>query len=194
MKSRTTNRRTRGTAFTLIELMVSIAIIGILAALLLSAIGGVKRHAQTTVCKNNVRQLGLAWQMYSHDNNDTLVPNLGPTQTRQDDAVGIYRTWAANVMDWSTSEQNTNETYAWNGLLGTYIKTSTRSYKCPEDKFLSNVQRGAGWSARVRSVSLNAYLGRLRVDDDLSAKGRNNWDPSQKQFLKLSEIPDASKI
>lgn len=182
-------RRSRCPAFTLVELLVVIAVIGILAALLLTAVSKVKTRAQTTSCMNNVRQVVLAWQMYSGENNDRLVNNFGPNQTRQDDTQGIYRTWAANVMDWSRDEQNTNLLYAWNGLLGTYIKGASRTYKCPVDNFLSQIQRQAGWTARIRSVSLNAFMGRLRVNPDLSAAGRNDWEPSRRQFLKASDIP-----
>jgi prepilin-type N-terminal cleavage/methylation domain-containing protein/prepilin-type processing-associated H-X9-DG protein len=196
MKKSNLNRRPRHgvVAFTLIELLVVVAIIGILAALLLVGITKVKSRAQTTYCMNNVRQLALALQIYNTENNDRLVNNLGPDQTRKDDAQGIYRTWAANVMDWSRDEQNTNLLYAYNGLLGPYIKGAFKTYKCPVDNFLSEVQRQAGWTARIRSISMNAFMGRLRVGQDLSAIGRNDWEPDRRQFLKLTEIPAPAQI
>jgi prepilin-type N-terminal cleavage/methylation domain-containing protein/prepilin-type processing-associated H-X9-DG protein len=59
-------------AFTLIELLVATAIIAILAALLLSAIGHTKAAARGIACRNNLRQWGTATQLYAADHGDHL--------------------------------------------------------------------------------------------------------------------------
>ena len=57
-------------AFTLIELLVVIAIIAILAAMLLPALAAAKRKAQKINCVNNLKQVGLAYRIWSGDNSD----------------------------------------------------------------------------------------------------------------------------
>ena len=63
--------------FTLIELLTVIAIIGILAAILIPVLGRVRDQARSAVCQSNLRQVGVAVQMYAYDNNDRTPPNSG---------------------------------------------------------------------------------------------------------------------
>jgi prepilin-type N-terminal cleavage/methylation domain-containing protein/prepilin-type processing-associated H-X9-DG protein len=59
-------------AFTLIELLAVIAIIGILAALLLPALSRAKESGRSAACLNNLHQTGLALQIYFQDNGNRL--------------------------------------------------------------------------------------------------------------------------
>src|SRR5262245_52799687 len=60
----------RSSAFTLVELLTSIAIIGILVALLLPAINVARELARQTACTNNLRQFGQCLHMHAQQNNE----------------------------------------------------------------------------------------------------------------------------
>lgn len=74
-------------AFTLIEMLVVIAIIATLAALLFPAVSGMTERGKATQDLSNLRQVGLAAQMYLNDNDGTFFP---PTDIWMQDLVPKY--------------------------------------------------------------------------------------------------------
>src|SRR5438093_5027892 len=82
------NERKKG--FTLVELLVVIAVIGILAALIFPAFARVKDTARTTQCASNLRQMGLAMTMYFADNHDHYPPITYWTQYNQYYSLSPY--------------------------------------------------------------------------------------------------------
>src|SRR5208283_855380 len=101
----------------------------ILASLLLPALSRAKMASQAAACANNVRQLSLAWFLYTDDNDQSLVNNSGTTDTR------AYRqSWVNNIQDWGTSVENTNPAYILSGKLAAYVNNNLRVYKCPCDQ------------------------------------------------------------
>ena len=66
----------------------------------------------------------------------------------------------------------TNELWVKNGVLGKYTDGAIGIYKCPADKYLSQVQRAAGFPMRLRSLAMNALFGRSNNDaNDNTARG-----------------------
>lgn len=63
-------------AFTLIELLTVIAIIGILASILIPVVGRVRESAKVAKCQSNLRQLGLGVHLYAADHNSRTPPHF----------------------------------------------------------------------------------------------------------------------
>src|SRR5271169_6149273 len=61
--------------FTLVELVVEIAMVGLLAMMLAPTMARTKPNSAAFQCQNNLRQLSFAWKMYADDNNGGLVYN-----------------------------------------------------------------------------------------------------------------------
>ena len=69
----------RSGGFTLVELLVVLAVIGLLAALLLPALARSKQAGRRVACASNLRQLNLALALYTSDNNGQFLPPLQPS-------------------------------------------------------------------------------------------------------------------
>ena len=162
--------------FTLIELLVVIAILGILAALLLPVLGRSQGKAEAATCANNLKQLHIAWVLYAEENSDLLVNNHGVPET-----LALRQTWANNVEDWQTSDDNTNLIYLTDSKLGPCASHSARIYKCPSDRV------PAPNGARIRSMSMNSQVGN-------PGELTNRFNPLYVQFFKSTQIANPSGI
>jgi len=172
-------------AFTLVELLVVVAIIGILAGLLLPALAANKAKARGLFCQNNNKHLVTAWLMYADDNSQFLPYNLGGGAAR------TGSNWAAGVLDWELSADNTNLANLTEAALGSYVSKVSTIYRCPSDSVLSALQRGAGWSSRARSYSMNASVGNA---GEITSSGVNTNNPGHVQFFRLTSMPAPGRI
>lgn len=71
-------KRRRMCGFTLMELLVVVAVVGILAAVLLMGVGKLKERGNGVKCANNLRQIGVALASYVGDHDGALVPGSEP--------------------------------------------------------------------------------------------------------------------
>lgn len=82
----------RKTGFTLIEMMVVLAIVGIVTALLLPALARARESARRTVCLSQLRQAGVALHSYMDVRSRGVLPITGDTPVGFDDDVWFFAT------------------------------------------------------------------------------------------------------
>ncbi len=166
-------RSARG--FTLIELLVVIAIVAILISLIMVGVGRANQAGRATVCRGNLRTIGLAANTYSSSNKGRLPsprtdtpagwtslktdPN-DSTATTREDAANTYIGWVRTEtsVPGSIKADGFGPQYETNialqkGSLYDYIG-GENAYKSPQDP-----------TARVRSYSLNSFVGVMYCDD-----------------------------
>ena len=132
--------------------------------------------------------------MYSDDNRDRTVNNFGLSEIFGEINNGTYRNWVNDSMSWQTTgtgTQCTNVALLSTGIFAGYAGSNIGVYKCPADTYLSPIQRAVGWTARLRSCSMNSYLGPY---NPTWTSERNNFYPTYRQFLKRSSIPNSANI
>jgi prepilin-type processing-associated H-X9-DG protein len=133
----------------------------------------------------------LACLLYTGDASERLPYNLGAAEIKRTVARGQFLNWTSPVLNWEVDPDNTNVVLLTEGGIGTYASRNAGVYRCPSDSVVSDVQAGAGWTRRVRSLSMNMMIGDA---GEFSRSGANVNNPYYRQFFKTTEVPEPSRI
>jgi len=131
VKSEVQSPRSKARAFTLVELLVVVAIIAILAALLLPTIAKSKGRAKSVACLSNLHQIGIALQLFVQDNDnkmpvmyDALLSTNATPPTNSLPTIDLVLTnylGVERVLLCPSDNKNlfaqTGSSYAWNSLI-----------------------------------------------------------------------------
>jgi prepilin-type N-terminal cleavage/methylation domain-containing protein len=204
-------------AFTLIELLIVIAIIAILAAILLPVLRMAQEKAVRTQCMNNMHQLGVAIAMYAQDNHDFLPwinwGSKGPPGWCYHDPLPPQWSQALLNLKGMAAFGKTNVIAMGSGVLYQYLQ-NYKVYQCPLDGPLApNPTYRANWFSRTEQLSsyimnfsaaynaneVGAAIGNAGIHNYITAKTTSVFsqecvDMWESDFLNASLYNDGSNI
>lgn len=126
-----------GAAFTLVELLVVIAIIAILAGMLLPGLASARERSKRTSCLNQLRQMGVAANIYAADNNDMIPTASYEAGGGMAPALSF---WLAENFNGTPGQAATNMRPVNHGFFYTSkLITDGRAYYCPSATFKGSV-------------------------------------------------------
>ena len=152
----------RKRAFTIVELLVTITIIGLLVGLLLPALAGVKRQSRKRTEANLLKQVHLAWTLYGQNSNDAALPGYLDTAVQAPRVTGVSRGWGlrAEFPDQSLVPPapsylpgDPNAAGPWSWRLIKYLDYTTAYFENYQDSALA---AGLPYDDNESMISLNS--------------------------------------
>lgn len=172
---RGTSRRAYRPAFTLVELLVVIAVIALLMGILLPTLSGARDAGRRVVCMSNQRQLWMAWSMYADNNAGKPVAHVEPNSYQR-----VY--W------YGAEDPQTGRVDHTRGMLADYLDAThgpRSAFECPSQPEGSYREQGSG-GGFTTTYGYNAYT-LAPATSGYSDLSRQRW-PAVHDFYHPSQL------
>ena len=158
--------------FTLVELLVVVAIIGILAALLMPAVQAAREAARRTRCANNLKQVGLG--IHNYESTYRALPpsatlNLNTTVTGNNGSWGVHGR-ILHFLEQGSLYNGVNLDIAWD-FQGAIDGLQIDTYVCPSDSGAARMRDPGNGKVRLFATTYGFNFGTWFVFDPRTRRG-----------------------